>query len=58
MEMSDVSAAQAAAVSQNHDIALTKKSNDMEKQEAAQIINALPKVDHSAPAGGQVNMLA
>jgi hypothetical protein len=55
MEMPDVEAAQAAAASQNHSTAMVKKENDMMKDEAEQIINA---IDHSAPAGSQVNMIA
>jgi hypothetical protein len=58
MEISDVQAAKQASFASSKDIALVKKSNDMDKQMAAEILAAIPKVDHGAPPGKQVNMLA
>ena len=58
MDVSSVSAMQADAMAQAKDVALLKKSNDMEKQMADQIIAAIPKVDHEAAPGKQVNMIA
>ena len=49
---------QSASMSQAKDIAVLKKSIDLEKDMASQLIEAIPKVDHDAPPGQQVNMMA
>ncbi|MCM8531612.1 MAG: putative motility protein [Lentisphaeraceae bacterium] len=56
--LSGPSEMQAAAFSQSKDVAVLKKSIDNDKQMAAQLIDAIPKVNHDAPKGQQVRMTA
>ena len=58
MEVSGASEMQQASYSQGREIAVLKKSIDMDKDMAAQLIDAIPKVNHDAPKGQQVRMTA
>lgn len=58
MEVSGASEMQAASFKQGREIAVLKKSIDMDKDMAAQLIDAIPKVNHDAPKGQQVRMTA
>lgn len=58
MEVSGASEMQAAAHTSNREMAVLKKSIDMDKDMAAQLIDAIPKVNHDAPKGHQVRMQA
>ena len=58
MEVSGASEMQAASHAQGREIAVLKKSIDMDKDMAAQLIEAIPKVNHDAPKGQQVRMQA
>lgn len=52
MAMKNANAAMSA------DIAVLKKSIDVEKDMATQLIDAIPKVKHDAPPGQQVRAFA
>jgi hypothetical protein len=43
---------------QSHEIAVLKKGIDHQKDMAAQLIEAIPTVNHGAPPGQQVRMTA
>ena len=58
MEVYGASEMQAAAHTANRKIAVLKKSIDMDKDMAAQLIDTIPKVNHGAPKGQQVRMQA
>ena len=58
MEVSGASEMQAAAHTSNREMAVLKKSIDMDKDMAAQLIDAILKVNHDAPKGHQVRMQA
>ncbi len=54
----DLLAMQTEKIAVSKDIAMLKKANDVEKDMATQLLEALPSVDYSAPPGQQVRMFA
>ena len=58
MEVSGPMELQAASQAQSHEIAVLKKGLDIQKDMAAQLLEAIPQVNHEAPPGQQVRMLA
>ena len=60
MEVSGLQQMQNEAVMQSKDISLMKQGMDLEEKLVTDLIDSLPKggVNHSAPAGQQVNIQA
>ena len=54
----DLMGMESAKIAQSKEIAVLKKGIDLEKDMAEQLIDAIPKVDHSAPRGQQVRLFA
>ena len=51
-------AMETAKTQMSADVAVLKKSMEIDKDMASQLLDSIPKVDHDAPAGQQVRMYA
>ena len=54
----DVMAMESAKTEMSADVAVLKKSMEIDKDMANQLLDAMPTVNHDAPAGQQVRMYA
>lgn len=54
----DVMAMESAKTQMSADVAVLKKSMEIDKDMASQLLDSMPKVNHDAPQGQQVRMYA
>ncbi|MCM8539686.1 MAG: putative motility protein [Lentisphaeraceae bacterium] len=54
----DVMTMESAKTEMSADVAFLKKSMEIDKDMATQLLDAMPMVNHDAPAGQQVRMYA
>lgn len=54
----DVMAMESAKTEMSADVAVLKKSMEIDKDMATQLLDSIPKVNHDAPPGQQVRMFA